>query len=105
MNLLPVFTKPFDVDAFCSSWKDAPVFCGERKGTLRVQEWLKKIEARCREHKVHERHWHHVGQRYMDPHALEKLAGVEKVMKNVRGTSFKFDWKKFKAAMESMNCR
>ena len=72
--------KPFDIDALCASWPDAPRFEGIYKKDPKVDQWLSDIEAGCVERKVPKKHWHAVAQRYMGKRACDRLYEVKKVM-------------------------
>ena len=96
--------KPFDTDALCASWPDAPRFEGIYKKDPKVDQWLSDIEAGCVERKVPKKHWHAVAQRYMGKRACDRLYEVKKVMMELSKGVYVWNWKKFVVAMKNMNC-
>lgn len=103
-QILDVFKlKPYDFDTLYAEWTDAPMFYGDSKKDLPVQAWMDQIRAGCVERKVPEQCWHKVAQHYMGPMAKSRLEEVKKVMAQVQGAKYKWDWKKFRVAMTSMS--
>lgn len=49
--------------------------------------------------------WHKVAQHFMGPMAKSRLEEVKKVMAQVQGEKYRWDWRKFKIAMTSMSCK
>lgn len=96
--------KPFDIDALCASWPNAPRFEGIYKKDPKVDQWLCDIEAGCVERKVPKKHWHAVAQRYMGKRACDRLYEVKKVMMELSKGAYVWNWKKFVVAMKNMNC-
>jgi hypothetical protein len=94
--------KEFNLEPIYASWTDAPVFHGKPKKDLPVKEWLDKIKAGCVERKVPKEYWHKVGQHFMGEKARARLYEVKTIMAKVHGGSYRWDWKKFKTAMENM---
>lgn len=95
--------KPYDLNALYTEWADGPMFYGDSKKDLPVQAWMDQIRAGCVERKVPEQCWHKVAQHYMGPMAKSRLEEVKKVMAQVQGAKYKWDWKKFRVAMTSMS--
>ncbi|KAF7970345.1 hypothetical protein HWV62_24312 [Athelia sp. TMB] len=95
--------KPYDLDTLYTEWTDGPMFYGDSKKDLPVQAWMDQIRAGCVERKVPEQCWHKVAQHYMGPMAKSRLEEVKKVMAQVQGAKYKWDWKKFRVAMTSMS--
>jgi len=61
--------KEFDLQPIFEEWKDGPVFKGNPKKDLPVEEWLEKIKEGCIERGVPEEYWYKVAQHFMGPKA------------------------------------
>jgi hypothetical protein len=61
--------KPFDLQPVFEEWKDGPVFNGNAKKNLPVEEWLEKIKEGCEKRGVPEEYWYKVAQHFMGPKA------------------------------------
>ncbi|CAL1697481.1 unnamed protein product [Somion occarium] len=94
--------KSLELEPVFESWKDAPVFTGNPKKDLPVDDWLDKMKAGCIERKVPRDYWHKVAYHYMGKHAKERLDEVKCVMRNMHGGKYKWNWKAFKVAMRNM---
>lgn len=97
--------KPFDLEPIFAEWTNAPQFIGNSKKDPPVETWMEQIKTGCIERKVPEESWVHVAQHYMGDAAKERLSEVKKVMVQVQGGSFRWNWKKFHVAMSSMSCK
>ncbi|KZP27979.1 hypothetical protein FIBSPDRAFT_886200 [Athelia psychrophila] len=95
--------KLYDLDTLYTGWTDGPMFYGDSKKDLPVQAWMDQIKADCIERKVPEQCWHKVAQHFMGPMATSRFDEVKKVMAQVQGSKYKWDWKKFRVAMTSMS--
>lgn len=117
--------KSYDLDTLYTEWTDGPMFFGDSKKDLPVQAWMDQVKVGCIERKVcvllfaftyimltdriparysPEQCWHKVAQHFMGPMAKSRLEEVKKVMAQVQGSKYKWDWKKFRVAMTSMSC-
>ncbi|KAG6853421.1 hypothetical protein C0991_004534 [Blastosporella zonata] len=94
--------KPYDLEPVFATWSDGPVFEGNPKKDLPVDEWLDKIKAGCEERKIPEEYWYKVAQHFMGPKAKARLDELKAVIVQVHGGKYRWSWKKFKVAMESM---
>ncbi|KAI0075236.1 hypothetical protein K474DRAFT_1709206 [Panus rudis PR-1116 ss-1] len=94
--------KPFDLDPIFDTWKDAPLFQGNPKKDLPVDEWLDRIKQGCIERKVPRDYWHKVAYHYLGKNAKSRMDEVKRVMKNMHGGKYKWNWKAFKVAMRNM---
>lgn len=95
--------KSYDLDTLYTEWTDGPMFFGDSKKDLPVQAWMDQVKVGCIERKVPEQCWHKVAQHFMGPMAKSRLEEVKKVMAQVQGSKYKWDWKKFRVAMTSMS--
>jgi len=102
-QIMDMFKKSYDLEGLYTEWTDAPMFYGDSKKDLPVQAWMEKIKSGCLDRKVPEQCWHKVAQHYMGPMATSRFEEVKKVMAQVQGSKYKWDWKKFKVAMTSMS--
>lgn len=124
-QIIDMFKKPYDLETLYTEWADGPMFYGDSKKDLPVQAWMDQIKADCVErkvcvllfafapamptHRIPARHspeqcWHKVAQHFMGPMAKSRLEEVKKVMAQVQGSKYKWDWRKYRVAMTSMNC-
>jgi hypothetical protein len=94
--------KEFDLEPIYASWTDAPQFLGKPKKDLPVGEWLDQIKAGCIQRKVPKEYWHKVAQHYMGEKSKARLIEVKTIMAKVHGGNYRWDWKKFRTAMENM---
>lgn len=96
--------KEFDLNPIFESWANPPIFYGEPKKDMPLDEWLEKIKSGCVERKVPEESWHKVAQQYMGPKAKARLTELKNVMAQINGGKYRWSWKKFKIAMKNMGC-
>jgi hypothetical protein len=61
--------KPFDLQPIYAEWTGGPIFSGNPKKDLPVDEWLDQIKAGCIERGVPEEYWYKVAQHFMGPKA------------------------------------
>ncbi|KIJ64314.1 hypothetical protein HYDPIDRAFT_112300 [Hydnomerulius pinastri MD-312] len=94
--------KEFDLTPIFESWANPPMFYGESKKDMPVDDWLGQIKAGCVERKVPEEYWHKVAQHYMGEKAKARLGELKTVMAKVNGGKYRWSWKKFKIAMGNM---
>ncbi|KAG6830139.1 hypothetical protein H0H92_002003 [Tricholoma furcatifolium] len=94
--------KPYDLEPVFASWTDGPRFEGNSKKDIPVNEWLDKIKAGCEERKIPEEYWYKVAQHFMGPQAKARLDELKAVIVKVNGGKYRWSWKKFRVAMESM---
>lgn len=105
MNIRKAFAlKPYDYETIFASWPDAPIFSGNLKKDLAVDDWLVQIKQGCKARSVPKAIWHNVAQNYLKGKAKRRLEDVKLVMKKMHGGKYKWDWKKFKIAMIHMGC-
>ena len=97
--------KPFDLEPVYAAWTPAPLFLGNPKKDLPVDDWLTAIKNGCTERHVPREYWHKVGYHYMGPKARARMDEVKKVMQNMHAGKYKWNWKSFKVAMKSMGCK
>ncbi|PPQ79963.1 hypothetical protein CVT24_003748 [Panaeolus cyanescens] len=94
--------KEFDLTPVLEGWKDGPMFLGDSKKDMPVEEWLEKIKEGCVQRGVPEEYWYKVGQHFMGPKALGRLAELKQVITKVHGGKYRWTWRKFKVAMMNM---
>ncbi|KIJ13719.1 hypothetical protein PAXINDRAFT_170239 [Paxillus involutus ATCC 200175] len=94
--------KEFDLNPIFEAWPNPPIFYGESKKDMPVDDWLNQIKAGCVERKVPEEYWHKVAQHYMGEKAKGRLTELKNVMAQVNGGKYRWSWKKFKIAMKNM---
>ncbi|KAH7919462.1 hypothetical protein BV22DRAFT_1051032 [Leucogyrophana mollusca] len=94
--------KEFDLQPVYDSWTNPPMFIGDPKKDMPVDEWLGQIKAGCVERKVPEEYWHKVAQHYMGDKAKARLEELKKIMAKVNGGKYRWSWKKFKIAMDNL---
>ncbi|THH28724.1 hypothetical protein EUX98_g5460 [Antrodiella citrinella] len=94
--------KEIDLEPIFASWTTAPIFNGNPKRDLPVDEWLETIRAGCKERNIPRAYWHKVAYHYMGKGAKARLDELKKVMKNLVGGKFKWNWKTFKVAMRNL---
>ncbi|KAH0834155.1 hypothetical protein J3R83DRAFT_11460 [Lanmaoa asiatica] len=94
--------KEFDLNPIFESWANPPMFYGEPRKDMPVDEWLDKIKSGCVERKVPEEYWHKVAQHYMGPKAKTRLTELKNVMAQINGGKYRWSWKKFRIAMKNM---
>lgn len=97
--------KPLELEPIFESWKDAPVFQGKPKKDLPVDEWLNVMKAGCVQRKLPRDYWHKVAYHYLGKNAKARLDEVKRVMRNMHGGKYKWNWKTFKIAMRNMGCK
>lgn len=64
--------KPFDLEPIFAEWKDAPVFSGNPKKDLPVEQWLEKIREGAVARGVPEEYWYKCAQHFMGPKAIAR---------------------------------
>ncbi|KDR73933.1 hypothetical protein GALMADRAFT_250620 [Galerina marginata CBS 339.88] len=64
--------KEFDLEPVFAQWKDGPVFTGNPKKDLPVEEWLEKIREGCVQRGVPEEYWYKAAQHFMGPTARSR---------------------------------
>ncbi|KAJ7293810.1 hypothetical protein C8J57DRAFT_1270059 [Mycena rebaudengoi] len=102
--MLEVFKiKPFDLEPVCQSWSPSPRFLGDPKKDPPVDQWLNDIKAGCIARNVPKEYWHSCAQRFMGDQAKARLNELKKVMAQVHGGRYRWNWKKFKTAMRNMS--
>ncbi|KAF9040100.1 hypothetical protein BJ165DRAFT_1351527 [Panaeolus papilionaceus] len=94
--------KEFDLTPVLEEWKDGPMFLGDSKKDMPVEEWLEKIKEGCVQRGVPEEYWYKVGQHFMGPIARGRLAELKQVITKVHGGKYRWTWRKFKVAMMNM---
>ena len=97
--------KSFELEPVFAAWTSGPTFHGNPKKDMPVDDWLIEIKKGCREHHVPKEYWHKVGYHFMGTKAKERLDEVKKVMRNMHGGKYKWNWKSFKVAMKNMGCK
>lgn len=97
--------KPFDLEPIYAAWTSPPTFQGNPKKDLPVEDWLNEIKKGCAERRVPKEYWHKVGYHYMGPKARARIDEVKKVMRNMHGGKYRWNWKAFKVAMNNMGCK
>ncbi|KAH7882720.1 hypothetical protein F5I97DRAFT_309324 [Phlebopus sp. FC_14] len=94
--------KEFDLNPVFEAWANPPMFYGESKKDMPVDDWLERIRTGCVDRKVPEEYWHKVAQHYMGDKAKARLVELKNVMAKVNGGKYRWSWKKFKIAMKNM---
>ncbi|KAF7367340.1 hypothetical protein MSAN_00796400 [Mycena sanguinolenta] len=82
--------KPFDLEPVYAAWTPGPRFLGDPKKDSPVDDWLEEIKKGCTNHNVPKEYWH-------------TLVELKKVMAQVHGGHYRWNWKKFKVAMRNMS--
>ncbi|KAJ7124822.1 hypothetical protein C8R43DRAFT_35912 [Mycena crocata] len=115
--------KPFDLEPVYASWATGPRFLGDPKKDPPVDDWLKEIKSGCIQRNVPQEYWHtyvfpiqtclftpsHIfrsfrcAQHFMGDKAKARLTELKKVMAQVHGGRYRWNWKKFKVAMRNMS--
>ncbi|KAK7064661.1 hypothetical protein R3P38DRAFT_53819 [Favolaschia claudopus] len=95
--------KPFDLEPVYAAWTPAPRFLGDSKRDPPVDDWLEDVKNGCVERNVPKEYWHTCGQHFMGDQAKARLAELKKVMSEVHGGQYRWNWKKFKVAMRNMS--
>ncbi|KAJ6604136.1 hypothetical protein DFH09DRAFT_1067894 [Mycena vulgaris] len=95
--------KPFDLEPVFSSWTPGPRFLGDPKKDPPVDDWLQTIKSGCIERNVPKEYWHTCAQHFMGDKAKGRLSELKKVMAQVHGGNYRWNWKKFKVAMKNMS--
>lgn len=57
--------KPYDLEPVFATWTDGPIFKGNPKKDLPVDEWLDQIKAGCEKRNIPEEYWYKVAQHFM----------------------------------------
>lgn len=94
--------KPFDLEPIYAAWTSPPIFTGISKKDPPVDAWLAEIKAGCIERKVPKEYWHKVAQHNLGPNAKERVNELKLVMSKVHGGKYRWNWKRFKVAMNNM---
>jgi len=94
--------KPFDLQPIYAEWTGGPIFSGNPKKDLPVDEWLDQIKAGCIERGVPEEYWYKVAQHFMGPKAKARLNELKQIIVKVHGGKYRWTWKKFRVAMQNM---
>jgi len=94
--------KEIDLEPIFASWTTAPIFNGNPKRDLAVDEWLEAIKAGCKQRSIPRAYWHKVAYNYMGKGAKARLDELKKVMRNLVGGKFRWNWKTFKVAMRNL---
>jgi len=94
--------KQFDLEPIYVSWTSPPTFTGIAKKDPAVDIWLDEIKAGCIERKVPKEYWHKVAQHNLGPLAKERVNELKLVMSKVHGGKYRWNWKRFKVAMNNM---
>ncbi|KAJ7456504.1 hypothetical protein FB451DRAFT_1047871 [Mycena latifolia] len=95
--------KPFDLEPVYAAWPAGPRFLGDPKKDPPVDEWLQEIKGGCIERNVPQEYWHTCAQHFMGDQAKARLVELKKVMAQVHGGRYRWNWKKFKVAMRNMS--
>ncbi|KAJ6569667.1 hypothetical protein B0H19DRAFT_938015 [Mycena capillaripes] len=95
--------KPFDLEPVYAAWT-GPRFLGDPKKDPPVDDWLEEIKNGCSQHNVPKEYWHTCAQHFMGDKAKARLTELKKVMQQVHGGQYRWNWKKFKVAMRNMSC-
>ncbi|KAF7310526.1 hypothetical protein HMN09_00595200 [Mycena chlorophos] len=106
MTVLDAFKiKPFDLAPVYAAWpaSTGPRFLGDPRKDLPVDDWLKAIKAGCLEHRVPQEYWHTCAQHFMGDQARSRFDELRKVMAQMHGGKYRWNWKKFKVAMRNMS--
>jgi hypothetical protein len=97
--------KPFDLEPVLKSWPDGPRFIGNPKKDPPLDIWLEQIKRGCIERKVPEECWHKVAQHFMGDKARARLDELKAVIARIQGGKYRWNWKKYRIAMQNMSCR
>ena len=105
-------SPPFDLSSTLTLWDTTgtghPVlkFRGKpkRRDDPTVEAWLKSVKEGCIARRVPKSHRPDIAKHFMSKKARSRVLDVEKVMRAVRGESWKWRWKDFKAAVRNMGC-
>lgn len=97
--------KPFDLEPIYAEWSSPPIFIGNPKKDPSVDDWLAQIKAGCLERKVPKECWHKVAQHNLGPAAKQRFDEIKLVMGKVHGGNYRWNWKRFKVAMNNMGCK
>ncbi|CAK5264647.1 unnamed protein product [Mycena citricolor] len=104
MPVLDAFKiKPFDLEPVYAAWTPGPTFTGDPKKDAPVDDWLQQVKEGCISHGVPQEYWHTCGQHFMGDKARARLTELKKVMAQVHGGQYRWNWKKFKVAMRNMS--
>ncbi|KAJ7356806.1 hypothetical protein DFH08DRAFT_850138 [Mycena albidolilacea] len=95
--------KPFDLEPVYADWTPAPRFLGDPKKDPPVDNWLEEIKNGCTKQNVPKEYWHTCAQHFMGDQAKARLTELKKVMAQVHGGQYRWNWKKFKVAMRNMS--
>ncbi|KAJ6519333.1 hypothetical protein C8R45DRAFT_809017 [Mycena sanguinolenta] len=95
--------KPFDLEPVYAAWTPGPRFLGDPKKDSSVDDWLEEVKKGCTNHNVPKEYWHTCAQHFMGDQAKARLAELKKVMAQVHGGQYRWNWKKFKVAMRNMS--
>lgn len=68
--------KPYDLEPVFASWTDGPIFKGNPKKDMPVDEWLDQIKAGCVERKIPDEYWYKVAQHFMGPKAKARYVNM-----------------------------
>ncbi|KAJ7693554.1 hypothetical protein B0H17DRAFT_1199676 [Mycena rosella] len=93
--------KPFDLEPVYVAWPVGPRFLGDPKKDPPVDDWLEEIKRGCVERTVPKEYWH--THHFMGDQAKVRLTELKKVMAQVHGGHYRWNWKKFKVAMRNMS--
>ncbi|KAJ7655308.1 hypothetical protein DFH06DRAFT_992839 [Mycena polygramma] len=94
--------KPFDLEPVYAAWT-GPRFLGDPKKDPPVDDWLQEIKDGCIKQNVPKEYWHTCAQHFMGDKAKARLTELKKVMAQVHGGHYRWNWKKFKVAMRNMS--
>ncbi|KAL4244366.1 hypothetical protein ABKN59_010604 [Abortiporus biennis] len=94
--------KPYELEPVLAEWKSGPIYKGNSRKDPSVKQWLDEIKAGCIERKIPRDYWHKVGYHFMGSKARGRMDEVKKVMRNMHGGKYKWNWKAFKTAMLNM---
>ncbi|KAF8213625.1 hypothetical protein K438DRAFT_1804339 [Mycena galopus ATCC 62051] len=97
-------TLPFDLEPVYAAWTPCSRFLGDPKKDQPVDDWLEEIKTGCVKQNVPKEYWHTCGQHFMGDQAKARLAELKKVMAQIHGGNYRWNWKKFKVAMRNMSC-
>ncbi|KAJ7102418.1 hypothetical protein B0H15DRAFT_814555 [Mycena belliarum] len=95
--------KPLDLEPVYAAWPAATRFLGDPKKDPPVDEWLEEIKRGCVERNVPKEYWHSCAQHFMGEQAKARLVELKKVMAQVHGGHYRWNWKKYKVAMRNMS--
>ncbi|KAJ7630474.1 hypothetical protein FB45DRAFT_536221 [Roridomyces roridus] len=95
--------KAFDLEPVYAAWTTGPRFLGDPKKDPPVDQWLDEIKAGCLEHGVPKEYWHTCAQHFMGEKAKARLTELKKVMAQIHGGNYRWNWKKYKVAMRNMS--